>query len=107
MSTSASTVVALLDAGAPDAPALTAPGGVPLNYQALRRLADETRAALNGQGIGRNDRVAIVLDNGPEMAAAFLCVAAAATAAPLNPVYRTDEFEFYLSDLDARVLVIE
>ncbi len=57
--------------------------------------------------MGRNDRVAIVLDNGPEMAAAFLCVAAGSTAAPLNPVYRAEEFEFYLSDLKAKILVIE
>ncbi len=107
MSTTASTVAALLDAGAPNAPALTAPGAVPLSYQALRRLSAETRTALNAQGIGRNDRVAIVLDNGPEIAAAFLCVTAGATAAPLNPVYRAEEFEFYLSDLNARILVIE
>jgi acyl-CoA synthetase (AMP-forming)/AMP-acid ligase II len=64
-------------------------------------------AALNAKGIGRNDRVAIVLDNGPEMAAAFLCVAAGATAAPLNPAYRAEELEFYLSDLAAKVLIIE
>ena len=54
----------------------------------------DTLAALNARGIGRNDRVAIVLDNGPEMAAAFLCISAGATAAPLNPAYRADEFEF-------------
>ena len=63
-------------------------------------------AALNAKG-SAGDRVAIVLDNGPEMAAAFLCVAAGATAAPLNPAYRADEFEFYLSDLNAKILVIE
>ena len=33
--------------------------------------------------------------------------AAGATAAPLNPAYRADEFEFYLSDLKAKVLLIE
>jgi acyl-coenzyme A synthetase/AMP-(fatty) acid ligase len=60
----------------------------------------------NAQGVGRNDRVAIVLDNGPEMAVAFLCIAAGATAAPLNPAYRADEFEFYLSDLNARLLIV-
>ena len=107
MSTAAFTVAALLDAGAPDAPALTSPGGVPLTYPGLRALSAHTLAALNAQGVGRNDRVAIVLDNGPEMAAAFLCVAAGSTAAPLNPVYRAEEFEFYLADLKAKILVIE
>ncbi|MDW8445146.1 MAG: hypothetical protein RML45_13470 [Acetobacteraceae bacterium] len=43
--------------------------------------------------------MAIVLPNGPEMAAAFLAVATAATTAPLNPAYREDEFAFYLEDL--------
>ena len=55
----------------------------------------------------RGDRVAIVLPNGPEMAAAFLATAAHATAAPLNPAYRVDEFAFYLEDLRARALILE
>ena len=62
-------------------------------------------SALNERGIGANDRVAIVLDNGPEMATAFLGIGAGATAAPLNPSYRADEFEFYLTDLRAKLLV--
>jgi acyl-CoA synthetase (AMP-forming)/AMP-acid ligase II len=105
--TSQSTILDLLDAGAPDAIAMSAPGGVPLSYRGLRELTQRTIAALNGRGIGRNDRVAIVLDNGPEMASAFVCIGAGATAAPLNPAYRAEEFEFYLSDLGAKILVIE
>ena len=35
-----------------------------------------------------------------------LASAAAATAAPLNPSYRADEFEFYLTDLRAKLLVV-
>jgi hypothetical protein len=35
----------------------------------------DTVADLNARGIGRGDRVAIVLPNGPEMAAAFIAVA--------------------------------
>ncbi len=50
MSTSASTVMALLERGAPDATALSAPGGVPLTYRSLRKLASDTLAALNAQG---------------------------------------------------------
>ena len=41
------------------------------------------------------------------MATAFLCVASAATSAPLNPAYRQDEFEFYLEDLKAKALIVE
>jgi oxalate---CoA ligase len=107
MSTSATNIIGLLDAGAPGAVAISAPGGIPTTYRALRALAAETIGALNAKGIGRGDRIALVLENGPEMAAAFVCVAAAATAAPLNPAYRAEEFEFYLSDLNARILIIE
>ena len=40
------------------------------------------------------------------MATAFIAIAAGASAAPLNPAYRADEFEFYLSDLNAKGLVV-
>ena len=81
----------------------------PSHQRALRAVhrLPGARAALNDLGIGRNDRVAIVLPNGPEMAAAFLCVASAAASAPLNPAYRQDEFEFYLGDLAAKALIVE
>jgi len=106
MTEAASTIVMLLRAGADDAPALNSPGGVPLTYRALRTLVSDTTRVLGERGIGPGDRVAIVLDNGPEMAAAFLTTASAATAAPLNPGYRAEEFEFYLSDLRAKLLVV-
>ncbi len=97
----------LLDAADPAAPALGAPDRADLAYADLRALIDRSVADLNGFGIGRGDAVAIVLPNGPEMAAAFLGVACAATAAPLNPAYRPDEFEFYLADLEARAVVVQ
>jgi acyl-CoA synthetase (AMP-forming)/AMP-acid ligase II len=106
MTDTASTIAEILKAGADDAPALNAPGGVPLFYRALRALTAKNASDLAAHGIGPNDRVAIVLDNGPEMAAAFLSIAGAATAAPLNPTYRAEEFEFYLTDLRAKLLVV-
>ncbi|MCP5371362.1 MAG: AMP-binding protein [Hyphomicrobiales bacterium] len=96
----------ILTGGADAAPAIGAPGRAPLTYGGLRALAADTAAVLNGWGIGRGDRVAIVLPNGPEMAAAFVAIATAASTAPLNPAYREDEFDFYLSDLNARALVV-
>jgi oxalate---CoA ligase len=50
--------------------------------------------------------VAIVLPNGPEMAAAFLAIGCGASTAPLNPAYRAEEFTFYMTDLRAKALVI-
>src|SRR4051812_21614551 len=102
----ASTITEILRAGADDAPALNSPGGTPLSYRKLRTLVADITKALATQGIGPGDRVAIVLDNGPEMATAFLAIGSAATAAPLNPTYRAEEFEFYLTDLGAKLLVV-
>ena len=102
-----STIRELLAAGREEAVALGAPGRETLTYAELRDHVDRTVAALNRLGIGRNDRVAIVLPNGPEMAAAFMAIAAGATTAPLNPMYRREEFDFYLSDLGAKALLVE
>src|SRR5436190_5490534 len=97
----------IISKGAADDPAILAPERSALDFAGLRRLANDTIAQLNALGIGRNHRVAIVLPNGPEMAAAFVAIGAGATTAPLNPAYRTDEFEFYLSDLKARALILD
>ncbi len=100
------TLIDLLSVGAEPAVALSAPTRAPLNYAALRALIQQTRDSLNQQGIGRNDRVAIVLNNGPEMASCFVSCATCVASAPLNPAYRAEEFEFYLSDLKAKALIV-
>ena len=41
------------------------------------------------------------------MTSAFVSIAAGATTVPLNLAYRKEELEFYLSDLEARLLVVE
>jgi acyl-CoA synthetase (AMP-forming)/AMP-acid ligase II len=89
-----------------DAIAITAPSAKPLSYGALNALVGRTVQTLNGLGIGRGDRVGLVLPNCPEMATAFVAVAGACTCAPLNMAYRADEFEFYLSDLNAKALIV-
>jgi acyl-CoA synthetase (AMP-forming)/AMP-acid ligase II len=103
----ADTMTGLLAHGADDAPAISAPDRPTLSHGALRALATRVVTDLNAMGIGRHDRVAMVLPNGPEMASAFVAVACGATTAPLNPAYKADEFEFYLSDLNARALLIQ
>ena len=102
-----SSLIDLLATGADAAPALSAPGRNALNFKGLRGLVADTLAFLNAQGIGRGDRVAIVLANGPEMAACFAACACGVASAPLNPGYRADEFEFYLADLHAKALIVE
>ena len=81
----AETVRDLLQPHRADAAAILAPERPILTFGGLRELADATVGKLNGLGIGRGDRVAIVLPNGPEMATSFVTVACAATTAPLTP----------------------
>jgi acyl-CoA synthetase (AMP-forming)/AMP-acid ligase II len=90
----------------PDATALFALAREPLTYREFFEQIQLTASVLRSHGIRRNERVALVLPNGPESAAAFVVVSAAATTAPLNPAYRAEEFDFYLSDLRAKALII-
>jgi oxalate---CoA ligase len=90
----------------PDAVAIHDGVRPPLTYAGLYSQVTAVAATLNSCGIGRDDRVAIVLPNGADMAVAFLGTAACATAAPLNPAYRAEEFTFYLEDLNARALIV-
>jgi oxalate---CoA ligase len=91
----------------PAAIALLAPGRKPLSYFKLFEQVTETAKALQSVGIGPGDRVAIVLRNGPEMAASFLSVAVVAACAPLNPAYRASEFDSYISELRPKALIVE
>ncbi len=86
--------------------ALLAVDGRQVTYEDLLRQLDHTAQQLRALGIGRQDRVAIVLPNGLEMALAFLSVAAAAAAAPMNPAYRRAEYAFYLADLQPKAVIV-
>jgi oxalate---CoA ligase len=91
----------------PEAPAILAPGRAPLTYRRLHQHVVEMGEALGTMGIGRHDRVVVVLPNGPEMTVATLAVAARAACAPLNPVYGIDEVDRYLADLRPRALLTQ
>ncbi len=100
------TLLDLLAAGAADHPALEAPERPALSYGALRANVIALATQLQALGLGRGDRIAIAMGNGPDMAIAFLAAATAATAAPLNPKYRQEEFAFYYADTQARALIV-
>src|SRR5262249_24390707 len=88
----------------PDAPAILAPGRVPLTYGSLHRHVVEMGEKLRAMGISRRGRVAVVLADGPEMAVAFLSVAACAVCARINPAYAAEELERYFADLHPHAL---
>lgn len=64
-------------------------------------------ATLNAWGIGRRDRVALVVPQGPELAAAFLALAPTAGCVPLNPSCRASEFDFFLSDPKISAVIVQ
>lgn len=97
----------LIDRQPREAVAIAAPGRPAMTYGQFADLIAAALGALNSRGLGRGDALAIVLSNGPEMAAAFLASACAVTAAPLNPAYREDEFHFYMDDLKVKALLVE
>jgi acyl-CoA synthetase (AMP-forming)/AMP-acid ligase II len=101
-----SNIAAVLDQGARDHSALVVPNHFSLSYSRLRELTDQAALALASYGIGKGDRVALVLPNGPDAIVLFLAAATIATACPLNPAYKEEEFRFYLEDVGARFLVV-
>lgn len=103
------TQTTLLNAIAQDNPedtALIEHGGLILTYRSLREQVERLAGWLQRAGISRPDRIAIVLPNGIEAVVAFLSAATAATAAPLNPNYKLEEFRYFLADTGAKALVV-
>ena len=86
--------------------AILAPGYQALTYADLWSQIQHVACALRWHGVTQATRVAIVLPNGPEMAAAFLGVASCSVCVPLNPAYQAAEFRFYLDDARVRVVIV-
>ncbi len=91
----------------PEGIAIRAPNRPECTYRELNSQVSTTFEKLRSLGLARNDPIAVVLPNSPEMATAFLSISSAATCAPLNPAYRQTEYELYLSDLSAKAIIIE
>src|SRR5262249_45496860 len=85
--------------------AILAPGGAAITYGALLHHVSRAVHELRHLGIGRGDRVAVVLPNGPETAVAMLAVAAGAVCVPLNPDFTASEWQRHFGDLRVTALV--
>ena len=86
--------------------ALTAPGRPGLIYSDFRRQLQTSIDRLHLTGIGRKDRVAILLPNGPELAMALLAVSSCAVSVPLNPTYTQAELYYFLSQVNAKAIIV-
>src|SRR5215831_9038794 len=102
----AEALTAILNGG--DGPALVVPeDGQVLTHRQLADRVETLAGSLAAAGVGRGDRVALTLPNGPDMVQILLAIAAlGAAAAPLNPAYTRSEFVFYLTDIEPRVFLM-
>jgi acyl-CoA synthetase (AMP-forming)/AMP-acid ligase II len=119
---SATLTASLFDGG--QSPAIivpTAPNAPPsaaaltVSYErltaAVRSFQEQLAAALDDSGSHDTNKsqaaVALALPNSLEFVVAFLGTAAQrAIAAPLNPAFKQDEFEFYIGDLRAALVAV-
>ncbi|MGE5600695.1 MAG: AMP-binding protein, partial [Pseudomonadota bacterium] len=85
--------------------AILAPGRAPLTYGALWSRANDLVRGLRSCGVGRSDRVAVVLPDGPDTAVAIIAVAAGAVCVPLHPGFAADEWRRYFDDLRVAALL--
>ena len=90
----------------PDAPAIVAPGRPALTFADLWEHSRDMADRLGSLGVSHATRVAVVVPDGPEAAAAFLGVAGCAVCAPLNPASPAAELRFFLEDLRAQVVIM-
>jgi len=89
------------------APAIVGPHGEILTYRELLNQVESLGRFLLASDITPSDRVALIATGGAEMVVGFLGIAAVAGCAPLNPSYTAAEFEFFLRDLQPRLLLRE
>ena len=89
----------------PNHPAILAPGTRTADiWRALARTNEIVRE-LRDLGIGRSDRVAVVLPGGADAAVATIAVAAGAVCVPLHPGFAADEWRRYFGDLRVAALM--
>ncbi len=100
------TLSSLLEDAPGGSVAVAVPDGPDITYRDLRLLVEQAAESLARAGVGRGDRVAMALPNGPEAVVMFLAAAEVGTACPLNPAYKAEEFSFYLEDTGARFLLV-
>ncbi|KDP25453.1 hypothetical protein JCGZ_20609 [Jatropha curcas] len=90
----------------PNSRALSVSGKLDLTHAELQDLIDHAASLLVAAGVAPGDVVALTFPNTVEYVIMFLAVIRCrATAAPLNPAYTAEEFEFYLSDSESKLLI--
>ena len=85
---------------------ITTENRLDFTFSDLKKQTEWTVNFLNNNEIKKSDTVAIVLENGAEMATSFISVASCCRVAPLNPTFTASEFDFYLDELNPKALIV-
>ncbi|MDV3128305.1 amino acid adenylation domain-containing protein [Mycobacterium sp. 21AC1] len=108
--TPATTLTALVSeqaARTPDATAVVYEGRH-YSYHEINESANRLAHWLIGQGIGTEDRVAVLLDKSPELVVTALAIVkAGAVYLPVDPSYPEDRLTYILTDSDPKVVLRE
>eukprot|EP01126_Amoeba_proteus_P003608 TRINITY_DN111_c0_g2_i4.p1 TRINITY_DN111_c0_g2~~TRINITY_DN111_c0_g2_i4.p1 ORF type:complete len:175 (-),score=19.69 TRINITY_DN111_c0_g2_i4:902-1426(-) len=104
----AGTLAAILQTSQnPSGLSLIVPEGPSLTYNELQFQVDSLRTIILSAGVRTGDVVALNLANGLSFIGCFLAVVSArAVTAPLNPSYKLDDYMYYLSDSQAKVVIV-
>ncbi|KAI3680334.1 hypothetical protein L2E82_50436 [Cichorium intybus] len=90
----------------PDRRAISVSGKFDITHSRLNQLIEHAATSLVAAGVKPRDVVALTFPNTVEYLIMFLAVIRVrATAAPLNQAYTAEEFEFYLSDSESKLLL--
>jgi acyl-CoA synthetase (AMP-forming)/AMP-acid ligase II/thioesterase domain-containing protein/acyl carrier protein len=80
----------------PDYPALTSGDGRSITYHQLHEAVSFLTEELNSRGIELKQRVAVIMDNGIDMALCALAVSSIAALVPLSPDFSEEQYRFYM-----------
>lgn len=90
----------------PERRAISVSGEFDLTHARLDELIEHAASRLVAAGVEPGDVVALTFPNTVEFIIMFLAVIRVrATAVPLNAAYTSEEFEFYLSDSESKLLL--
>ncbi|KAA8649153.1 hypothetical protein EYZ11_006070 [Aspergillus tanneri] len=109
MTTAANTLARSFSSDSADLAILVpkAPTPLSISYQQLYANVTNFQAKLASFGVAHGGAVSLALGNSYEFIVAFLAASwQRAIAAPLNPAYKREEFEFYIDDLSSTLVLI-
>jgi long-chain acyl-CoA synthetase len=78
----------------------------PLSYAVMDTMSDVFAAALQAMGVGKGDRVAVILPNIPQFVLAYYGILkAGGVVVAMNPMYKADEIQYHLDVSDAMIVL--